>query len=508
VSQAPTPAPRNIAPGPPPLSLTTRVLFSVGAVANYIKLRSLSTFLLIFYNQAVGLPPTMVAAAISIALLFDAFVDPAIGVISDNTRTPWGRRHPFMYAAALPVSLAFLALWNPPADWDNAALFGYLLGTLLVIRLFDTFFELPSQSLVPELAPGYNERTKLLSLRMAFGVVGGLTMTLLGLQVFMKETEGGGGITERAGYFEWSVLAALVIFSAILISTASTHHRIPYLRQAPTRKLTVLVFFKELFQTLNNRAFVIATVAGMFIAVAGGAKNGLDMYFNIYFFELKQTQLSVMLFVGVAGTLIGVTLAPLFVARFGKKHAAIICFASALVVGLAPIVLRLMGLAPPNGTAALFALVLGETLINTAFAVATAVILVSMIADVVEDSEVKTGRRSEGLLFSADNLFKKAVSGLGVVIAANTLAFAGFPQDAKRGAVDPEVLQSLGLVYVPVALGIYGIAILTLFLFPIDRARHESNLARLRETALATEEAALADDPLAEAGVAPAPRPA
>jgi glycoside/pentoside/hexuronide:cation symporter, GPH family len=495
--------------GPPPLSLTTRVLFSVGAAANYIKLRSLSTFLLIFYNQVVGMDPRLVASAIAIALVFDAFVDPTIGVISDNTRTPWGRRHPFMYAAAVPVSLAFLALWNPPEGWGERALFGYLLATLLVIRLFDTFFELPSQSLVPELAPGYNERTKLISLRMGFGVIGGLSMTLLGLQVFMKETPGGGGgITERAGYLEWSLLAAATIFACILVSTASTHHRIRYLRQAPTRKLTVLVFFKELFQTLNNRAFVIATMAGMLIAVAGGAKNALDLYFNLYFFELRQAQLSVMLFVGVAATLIGVTIAPLAVARFGKKHAAIVCFASALVIGLAPIVLRLAGLAPANGTVALFALVLGETLVNTAFAVATAVILVSMVADVVEDAEVKTSRRSEGLLFSADNLFKKMVSGGGTLIAAQTLAFIDFPREAKRGAVDPEVLHNLGLVYVPLALVIYGAAILTLFLFPIDRARHEANLNKLRETALSTEEASLADDPLAEAGVAPAPKPA
>nr|QQZ50188.1 MFS transporter [Phenylobacterium glaciei]QQZ50214.1 MFS transporter [Phenylobacterium glaciei] len=74
-----------------------------------------------------------------------------------------------------------------------------------------------------------------------------------------------------------------------------------------------------------------------------------------------------------------------------------------------------------------------ETLFSTTMATITGVLLSSMIADVVEDSEVKTGRRSEGLLFSADNLFKKIVSGMGVLISGSLLAFVNFPTNAKRG---------------------------------------------------------------------------
>ena len=140
----------------PPVGLTTKVLYGLGAVANAVKARGLSTFLLIFYNQVIGLPPQMVSSAIFIALIFDAFCDPLVGQISDNFRSPWGRRHPFMYAAALPVSLAFFLIWNPPSGWSNTELFGYMLACLLVIRLFDTFFELPSSALAPELARDYD----------------------------------------------------------------------------------------------------------------------------------------------------------------------------------------------------------------------------------------------------------------------------------------------------------------------------------------------------------------
>ncbi|MFT4936592.1 MAG: GPH family glycoside/pentoside/hexuronide:cation symporter, partial [Pseudoalteromonas distincta] len=137
------------APADRRLSLTTRILYGAGGAASAIKQRGLSTFLLLFYNQVIGLPPQMVSTAIMFALIFDAFVDPLVGQVSDNFRSKWGRRHPFMYAAALPVAIAFFLIWNPPVGWEHAQIFGYMLTCLLVIRLFDTFFELPSSALAP-----------------------------------------------------------------------------------------------------------------------------------------------------------------------------------------------------------------------------------------------------------------------------------------------------------------------------------------------------------------------
>ena len=123
-------------PPRPPITFRTKALYGLGAAANIIKQRGITTFLLLFYNQVVGLPPAMVSTAIMIALIFDAFVDPMIGQISDNTRSKWGRRHPFMYVAALPVAIAFYLIWNPPVGWEEEALFGYMLVCLLTIRLF------------------------------------------------------------------------------------------------------------------------------------------------------------------------------------------------------------------------------------------------------------------------------------------------------------------------------------------------------------------------------------
>lgn len=468
------------------LTLTTRILYGAGGAASAIKQRGLSTFLLLFYNQVVGLPPHVVSTAIMFALIFDAFVDPLVGQVSDNFRSKWGRRHPFMYIAALPVAVGFFFIWNPPVGWEQGQIFAFMMVCLLTIRLFDTFFELPSAALVPELAKNYEERTSLIALRSFFAVAGGLGMTLLAYQVFMRENpDGSGGVLSREGYFNYALCAAILIFVLILGSSAGTHKHIPHLTKPPSRKITFTGMAREMGATLNNRSFVVLTISGMFMSMSLGVKGGLELYFFLFFWELTQTQLSLLTVAGVIASVIGVFLAPKVAAKMGKRNGAAAMFAGAVVALLGPIALRLVGWMPANGTDLLFWILFVDVIANGAMAMMTGVMLASMITDVVEDSEVKTGRRSEGLLFSFDNLFKKVVSGVGVFVSGAVLTFISFPQNADRGGVDEEVLRNMGLIYLPTMLFFYTIAIGCLFLFKIDKAAHEENLRKLEETARA-----------------------
>ena len=119
------------------LNRFAKFAFGMGGIANGVKLAGLSTFLMLFYNQVLGLKPEVVASVIMITLVFDAAFDPLICYWSDNVRSRWGRRHPFMYASALPYPLLFLALWNPP-DLTHSELAIYLLVVLILLRFFDT----------------------------------------------------------------------------------------------------------------------------------------------------------------------------------------------------------------------------------------------------------------------------------------------------------------------------------------------------------------------------------
>ncbi len=426
---------------PPPLSFRTRLAYGIGSASTGIKTRSFTAFLLIFYNQAIGLPPAMVASVILIATIYDSIVDPIIGQISDNFRSRWGRRHPFMYAAALPLALGFYFLWNPPEGLSHAQLFAYMLTCLLVVRTFDTFFELPSVALGPELAPEYNERTKLISWRKAFETCGGLLMVLAGYRYFMAESTG--GVTERDGYASYSIVAAAIIFVVILVSAAGTHDRIQYLRQPPKRKLTPLAMFREIGATLSNASFVFMAIAGMIYMAAIGARAALEVYFYLYFWGFNQDQIAILTIAQVPGSLIGVLIAPVLVSWWGKKRATLWTWFAAMVVTLLPLALRVTDILPGNDHWIVFPVLLVENVTTQILLIAGAVLIPSMIADIVEDSELKTGRRSEGLLFAADNLFRKFVSGIGVFVAGLVLSAVGFTMKTPLGSVSQHQLDML-----------------------------------------------------------------
>lgn len=476
LSGAPSDASAALAP---PLTLKTRLFYGIGAASTGIKTRSFTAFLLIFYNQAVGLPPAMVASVILIATIYDSIVDPIVGQVSDNFHSRWGRRHPFMYAAAVPLAVGFYMLWNPPEGLSHGQLFAYMLVCLLVVRTFDTFFELPNAALGPELAPAYNERTKLISWRKAFETCGGLLMVLAGYRYFMAESTG--GVTERSGYSTYALVAASIIFTVILCSAAGTHNRIPYLRQPPKRQMTLGTTFREIGATLSNASFVFMAIAGMIYMAAIGARAALEVYFYLYFWGFTQGQIAILTVAQVPGSLVGVLLAPVLVAWWGKKRATLIVWGGAMVVTLAPLALRVVDILPGNDHWIVFPVLLVENVVTQILLIAGAVLIPSMIADIVEDNEIKTGRRSEGLLFAADNLFRKFVSGIGVFVAGLVLSAVGFSMKTPRGSVSENQLDKLALLYIPIYAGLILISMWFISHYRITREQHEENLRKLSE---------------------------
>src|SRR5208282_5425006 len=135
----------------PPLTMSANVLYGVGSVAFGVHQTALTSILMLFFNQVVGLPAAWVGGAMAITMIFDAICDPLIGEWSDHTRSRWGRRHPFMYASALPIAVAFYLLFNPPIGWSQSHLFVYLIVMLVAARLLLSLYEIPSSALAPEL---------------------------------------------------------------------------------------------------------------------------------------------------------------------------------------------------------------------------------------------------------------------------------------------------------------------------------------------------------------------
>jgi Na+/melibiose symporter-like transporter len=464
---------------PPRLRLPAKLAYAAGGIPNIIEQRGLSTFLLIFYNQVVGLAPQVVATVLLITSCVDALLDPVIGQVSDNFRSRWGRRHPFIYAAALPVAAAYLLIWCPPHVHANL-LFVYLLVLLLAVRLFSACFELPASALLPELTSNYDERTTIISLRMMLGLLGGLGLTMLAYRVFLKENpDGSGGVLARDGYFSYGLTAALLIAGAIVLAGVGTHSRIPYLSKPPARRATLRTMLREVAATVNNRSFVALLVINLLMSTASGAKAALELYFSIYFWGLTQVQMANLVGASFVGIILGFALAPALARRVGKRNAAACMIACGMFGVAGPVLARLAGIMPANGTAALFAILLADVTFTICVATGNAILLTALLNDVVEDVAVRTGRRSEGLLLAADSLSRKVVSSGGILISGWMLALIAFPQKAERGTVPPEIVAKLAYAYIPMVI-VYLIAFCVLFLYRIDRGVHESNLRTLR----------------------------
>ena len=127
-------------------SVKTKLFYGFGSVAYGVKDNGFNMLLLFFYNRVVGLNSLSVSIAIFIVLFFDPFVDPIVGQVSDNLHSSLGRRHPLMYAAAIPVALSYYLLFNPP-HWSQRALFFYLIGIAIIVRIFISMYEI--RSLLP-----------------------------------------------------------------------------------------------------------------------------------------------------------------------------------------------------------------------------------------------------------------------------------------------------------------------------------------------------------------------
>lgn len=491
--------------GPRPrIGLATKAGYGIGSIAFGIKDNGFRVFLLLFYNQVIGLPASTVAIAIAVATLIDCLIDPFIGRLSDNWRSKWGRRHPFMYASAIPVALSFLLLWNPPTDWSDGALIMYLGVVIVIVRTFIVLYEIPSSAMSAELTKDYDERAAILGWRYFFAWWGGLALTVIMFMVFLQPTpEYPIGQLNRDGYALYGYVGATLMFFSILISAISTHRFIPWLPQpAPKRGLSFSQGLKEVGQTLAIRPFLVITAVGLLAAIAQGVSFSLAFYFSTYFWELNSTWTGVLVMDSFISSAIALFAAPMLTKRSGKKFAGGVLLAASVLVGFIPFILRLMGLFPDNGD-----LVAGTQIpqivpwlfldgaIRGVLGITAAILITAMLADVVEYSEQRTGRRDEGLFFAFTSLVQKAVSGIGVMVAGLLLTIVQFPQNAKPSEVEPEIVTNLALIYMPAMVVLYGAALAAMTAYNITRESHQETVRILAAKAQAAEDASTSQIP-------------
>ena len=238
---------------------------------------------------------------------------------------------------------------------------------------------------------------------------------------------------------------------------------------------------KQIAQSVKNVNFFWLFTYSLIVGAASGMSTALYLYNVTYSFTGPQIAVTgIFVFASPA---IAYFLAPALGKVLGKKHAAIAALVGAIFLYPVPYLLTLAGLWPESGS--------WNSLICYSFFVMSEVVgfivggvmLDSMMADVVEDSELETSRRSEGLFYAARSFASKAVSALGIVLAGSIVSLVGM--DGIQGVADMtnEMRGNLASFFLPTYCGLYFLAIYLISKYRIDRETHQNNLDRLAKQA-------------------------
>lgn len=440
-----------------------RIAYGIGSIADATKNTAFNAFLVVYYATVLGLPGTLSGLAIFIALCVDAVTDPMVGSISDHFRSRWGRRHPFMYFAAVPMGLCFFGLFSPPEGLSEQQLFVWLVAFAIGVRLFLTFYSVPSNALGPEMTTDYDERTQLVAFRWLIGWGGGAIVTAAAwFFIFADVVQKGDGRLDPANYQIFGLVGAIVVTTAILASSLGTHRLIPHLHQAnaDAQGFSLIEFGRDAVSAFKNHSLRVVLASSLFSATAMGISEVLGTYMSTWFWEFETGQMGVMALAVIFPLLLGFSLVGPISGRLDKRQAIIVLALFAILWGPLPVLFRFAGWMPENGSDLLVIVIMAHGMFSVGAMIQIGILNSSIVMDITDEYEYETGERREGTFMATIAFMGKAISGFGNFLGGVLIDAIDFPTgatDAAVGAVPDETIFLLGLAAGP------GMAVFHLF---------------------------------------------
>ena len=462
---------------------TSKLAFGVGQFAEGLKNTAFGAFVLFYYNQVLGLPGTLAGAALFIALLFDAVTDPMAGSLSDKTQSRLGRRHPFMYASAVPLALAFFGLFAPPSGLGEWGLFAWLATFAVLTRMAMTLYHVPHLALGAEMTENFDERTRVVAYRQFFAAGGVLTAYCVGFFGFFADDRGGRVAIDN--YVPYALSLAVLMVVTIWYSAYGTQKEIPFLSEpAPRPRRNPLVqMVIDLREAFRNRSFRWLFFGVLVVFIMAGVNSALDIYMFQYFWDLTGSEMGTLQIASVAGLMAGVFLTAPLLRRTEKRFGVLLGTIVWAICQVVPVVLRLLDVFPANDAIALVPTLVAFRFIQGLLVQQALIAFGSMMADVADEHDYQTGERQEGIFFGAIAFSHKATSGFGTLIAGLGLDLIRWPRGTEiQSAVDvpAETIVNLGLLYGPVVAGFSVISVWCYLHYDLTRARHREILRELK----------------------------
>ena len=456
------------------LSNKIKFLYGVGFVSVGIKDVLYTLFVFFFYNQVLGLDPFYTGLATFVSLFFDAFSDPFVGALSDNFRSKkWGRRHPFMLMSAIPLGVSIWLLFNPLANMSDFQLFCWLTFFSIVIRFFLTMYIVPAMSLGAELTKDYNERTILTSFRLSFTTALQPIIFYIGIYFFFTDSVGlDTALRNPDAYSPFSLYCGVIVTLSILISSIGTESSIPSLPQNSKNESikSVIKIIKKALKMKSFRSIVFFTAM---VYVAFGVGNTITTYKLTYIFKFNEIEMLSIILAGAIGGLFSLYIGPKFGKLFDKKKAAIVCTILFSLGMTSPYTLKLVDLMPSNENPAVIFSVFFLYLFAFTFLWSGMSLSSSMMADVVDEYEVSSNKRNEGIFFSILSFAYKCTVGVGYLIGGLLLKLISFPTQTSSIEISDKIVQSLTFIGGPLLFLVYISSLIFLIYYPLDKKKYK-----------------------------------
>lgn len=459
----------------------------VGSLAAFFGYAAISNLAYPVYNMMLGVSAGLVGLALMIPRLWDAVTDPVMGQISDNTRSRFGRRKPFIVAGACTMGVLYALLWHVPEGWSDTAKIAFFIGMQILYFTAYTVFSVPFSSLSYELTPNYTERTSVMAFLAFFHKVGEfLGGWMLPLAVVLGVAVLGSAAPRNAeGEAELSMAGIHVVGWVVGIGVMALLGSLPGLlvrerfahkvqQQAPVRLVDGLK------GAMKSVPFMILVAIIVLNTLSGVLASGIDQYVLVYYMNggseaagLVQKGLLTTgyAFVGFAAIPVISWLARLF----DKKGSLYFVYGLMTFGG----VMKWFIFTPGHpmwdidlGFVAfkLDPIILIDPLLCGPMWVAVKIMLASMMADIVDEDELAHGMRREGMFSSVFSWLEKMVVSLAYLGTGLALNFSGF--DPKLGAEQGEgtfTVMRLFLAGAPALTAVF--ALVALHFYPITTAR-------------------------------------
>jgi GPH family glycoside/pentoside/hexuronide:cation symporter len=442
------------------LSIRTKLAYAMGDLANSMGPGTIVPFWYLFFLTDVAhLHPALAGVTVLIGGIWDAINDPLVGLLSDRTRTRWGRRRPFLLFGALPYGVAFALMWIVPPIHNQVLLCLYF---ALIYILYDTAVTIvacPYGALTPELTLDHDERTSLTTYRMFVSIVTGLLAAIGFAFVFDSVPD------KRSAFMVMGIVCGALFVPAILITFFGTRERPEFQIEPAPRPLEGLRF------VLRNPVWRYTLGMGLLSWMPVDIASAVFAYYLIYWLRMDEMGASLVQAVILASATACLPLVLWMSRRWEKKIAFMVSVGSWAVVMLG-ILLVPQGARPLAYVVAILA-GLGVS--------AAHVLPTAMGADALEVDELASGKRQEGVYAGFEVFVRKLSTKLVLASFGPILAWSGYVENAAQQA--PRVLVAIRVMIAVVPAVILAAAVAIAWAYPLTRSRHmeiQAELARRR----------------------------